>query len=279
MQPDYPKSIADAQIGLESPLSFAVSERDRDVLNTVERAVANGDVMLAYQPVVPAGRQDRPAFYEGLIRILDKNGRIIPAQEFIGTVETRELGRKIDCLALEKGLETLAAHPRLRLSINMSARSIGYPRWMGVLDHHLAADPTLGERLILEITESSAILMPDLVQDFMSDLQARGISFAIDDFGAGYTSLRYLKDLYFDILKIDGQFIRGIAHNPDNQALVKALLSIGRHFDMVTVAEFVESNEDAKYLTKIGVDCLQGYYFGAPTIRARWDPCEDQKTA
>jgi len=279
MQPDYPRNIADARTGTESPLSFAVTERDRDVLNTVERAVASGNVMLAYQPVVPAGRQDRPAFYEGLIRILDKNGRIIPAQEFIGTVETRELGRKIDCLALEKGLETLAAHPRLRLSINMSARSIGYAKWMAVMNAHLAVDPTLGERLILEITESSAILMPDVVQSFMGDLQARGISFAIDDFGAGYTSLRYLKDLYFDILKIDGQFIRGIAHNPDNQALVKALLSIGRHFDMVTVAEFVESSEDAAYLTKIGVDCLQGYYFGAPTIRARWEPCQEEKRA
>jgi len=279
MSSDYPRSIADVTTGLDSPLSFAVTERDRDVLNTVERAVASGNVMLAYQPVVPAGRQDRPAFYEGLIRILDKNGRIIPAQEFIGTVETRELGRMIDCLALQKGLETLAAHPRLRLSINMSARTIGYPRWIAVIDEHLRADPTLGERLILEITESSAISMPDVVQEFMSDLQTRGVSFAIDDFGAGYTSLRYLKDLYFDILKIDGQFIRGIAHNPDNQALVKALLSIGRHFDMVTVAEFVESSEDATYLTKIGVDCLQGYYFGAPTIRARWESCEEEKRA
>ena len=284
MPPDYPRVIASTESRSESsppgsPLSVAVSDRDRDILTTVERAVAGGDVMLAYQPVVPAGRQDRPAFYEGLIRVLDRNGRIIPAQEFISLVETLEIGREIDCLALERGLDTLLAHPRLRLSINMSARSIGYARWMQVLHRGLARDPAVGERLILEITEGSAIEMPDVVQAFMSELQAVGISFAIDDFGAGFTSLRHLKELYFDILKIDGQFIRGIARNPDNQAVVKALLSIGRHFDMVTIAEFVESNEDAVYLTKIGVDCLQGYYFGAPTIRARWDPCEEEKRA
>ncbi len=279
MPSDYPPGNATAGSVPQNPLSHAATQRDRDVLDTVQTAVENGDVMLAFQPVVPSGRQDQPAFYEGLIRILDKNGRIIPAQEFIGAVENRELGRRIDCLALKKGLETLAAHPHLRLSINMSALSIGHEKWMAVLNDNLALDPTVGERLILEITESSAILRPDVVQAFMSDLQARGISFAIDDFGAGYTSLRNLKDLYFDILKIDGQFIRGISHNPDNQALVKALLSIGRHFDMVTVAEFVESQEDAAYLTKIGVDCLQGYFFGAPTVRARWEPCEEARRA
>jgi EAL domain-containing protein (putative c-di-GMP-specific phosphodiesterase class I) len=85
--------------------------------------------------------------------------------------------------------------------------------------------------------------------------------------------------MYFDILKIDGQFIRGIAGNPDNQAVVKALLSIGRHFDMVTIAESVESAEDAAYLTKIGIDCLQGYFFGAPTVRARWGNAAERKSA
>lgn len=259
------------------PLTIAVNIRDRSILRTVERAVAERNVMLAFQPVVPATRQERPVFYEGLIRILDDNGRIIPARDFINAVETLELGRQIDCLSLEAGLRLLSERPRLRLSINMSARSIGYPNWTRVLDEALDADPSLGERLILEITESSAILMPDMVQVFMNRLQNRGISFAIDDFGSGYTSMRYLKDLYFDILKIDGQFIRGIARSPDNQAVVKALVSIGRHFDMVTIAEFVETGEDAKYLRQIGVDCLQGYYFGAPTIRPRWEPCNNAR--
>ncbi|WP_102109072.1 EAL domain-containing protein [Oceaniglobus roseus] len=279
MPQDYPNVVDDPTEQPDSPFTGAINERDRDTIAMVEAAVGAGDVLLAFQPVVPSGRQDRPAFYEGLIRVLDRSGRIIPARDFMPTVETMELGRRLDCLALEKGLRCLSEHPRLRLAINMSARSIGYRRWSATLDDMLRRDPTVGERLILEITESSAILMPDVVQGFMDDLQRQGVSFAIDDFGAGYTSLRYLKDLYFDILKIDGQFIRGIARNPDNQAVVKALLSIGRHFDMVTIAESVETAEDTALLTALGVDCMQGYFFGAPSVRTRWAAAERQKTA
>ncbi len=152
----------------------------------------------------------------------------------------------------------------------MSARSIGYPRWSTVLEQGLALDPTVAERLILEITESSAMLMPDIVQVFMRNLQARGVSFALDDFGAGYTSFRYLRDFYFDILKIDGQFIRGIHKDANNQVLTQAMIYIAREFEMFSVAEFVECAEDAAYLTQIGIDCLQGYYFGVPTIRPHW---------
>ncbi len=257
----------------ESPLTFAVKAHDQDIVRLVERAVDDQNVMLAFQPIVPARAPTRPAFYEGLIRVLDDNGRIIPAKDFIPHVENTDLGRRIDCLALDLGLRALVERPDLRLSINLSARSVGFAGWSAILDDGLARDDTVAERLILEITESSAILMPDVVQSFMTRQQARGISFALDDFGSGYTSFRYLKDLYFDILKIDGQFVNGIADSPDDQALVKALVALGKHFDMLTVAEFVETADDAEYLAEIGVDCLQGYYFGAPTIRPRWEAC------
>jgi EAL domain-containing protein (putative c-di-GMP-specific phosphodiesterase class I) len=121
--------------------------------------------------------------------------------------------------------------------------------------------------------------MPDLVSVFMTELQALGISFALDDFGAGYTAFRYFKDFYFDMVKIDGAFIRGIASTPDNQVLTKALVSIARHFDMYTVAEFVETQEDADYLVSIGIDCLQGHYFGAATIDPIWNERTAQKIA
>ncbi|MEZ5685514.1 MAG: EAL domain-containing protein [Paracoccaceae bacterium] len=185
-------------------------------------------------------------------------------------IETTELGRKIDCLALELGLRALSEQPTLRLAINMSARSVGYPSWLKALNRGLAIDETIADRLILEITESSAMQMPELVTVFMEDLRQRGVSFALDDFGAGYTSFRYLREFYFDILKIDGEFIRGIAQNPDNQVLTEALVGVARHFDMFTVAESVESAEDAAYLGRLGVDCMQGYYFGAPTLRPPW---------
>jgi len=252
------------------PLSAAITQRDRDILRMVEDALTRRQVVLAFQPVVLSGNPERVAFHEALIRILDDTGRVIPARDFIGTVETRELGRRIDCAALDLGLAELARHPDLRLSINMSARSIGYAPWMRTLHDGLSRNPTLGERLILEITESSAMLMPDLVTAFMADLHGRNVGFALDDFGAGYTSFRYLREFYFDVLKIDGQFIKGIAHDPDNQALTRALVSVGQHFDMLTVAELVETEEDAAWLAANGLDCQQGYYFGAPTVRPAW---------
>ncbi len=256
--------------GLVSPLDHAVALRDLETMTMVRRAVERRDVVLAFQPIVQSPRLDRPAFYEGLIRLLDETGRIIPARDFIETIETTELGRKIDCLSLEMGLIALAEDPGIRLAINMSARSIGYPNWMKTLNRGLAIDDTAAERLILEITESSAMVMPDLVSVFMQDLQQRGVSFALDDFGAGFTSFRYLREFFFDIIKIDGQFIRGIADNADNQVLTQALMSIARHFDMFTIAESVESARDATFLQSIGIDCMQGYYFGAPTILPPW---------
>ena len=122
----------------------------------------------------------------------------------------------------------------------------------------------------LEITESSAMLVPELVIAFMDDLQKQGVAFALDDFGSGYTAIRYFKDFFFDILKIDAQFIRNIHLDPDNAALTAALISIGKHFDMFTVAEAVESIEEAEHLRTLGVDCLQGYLFGAGTMRPKW---------
>ena len=243
---------------------------DRATLQMVEEAIRHKQTLLAYQPIVLAHDPERIAFHEGLIRVLDETGRVIPARDFMPAVETTELGREIDVLSLRMGLNTLKMHPTLRLSINMSARSIGYTGWNRTLHQFLAEDPALGERLILEITESSTIMMPEVVVDFMEDLQQKGVCFALDDFGAGYTAIRYFKDFYFDVLKIDGQFIRGIAHNPDNRALTAALISIAAHFDMMTVAEYVENAEDVAVLAQMGVDCLQGYYFAAPTTRPGW---------
>jgi len=270
MQLPQNKVRIDAGPGTASPLGVAISENDRQTIAMVEAAIRAKRLRLAYQPVVLSRDPGRVAFYEGLIRVMEPNGRPIPAADFITAVEAHELGREIDCAALESGLATLAHHPELRIAINMSARSIGYPRWMRVLKQGLALGPTVGERLILEITESSAMLVPELVITFMADLQEMGVAFALDDFGAGYTAIRYFKEFMFDILKIDGQFIRGIHRDPDNQVLTRALLSIGKHFEMFTVAESVETPEDAECLRAMGVDCQQGYLFGAPTVKPDW---------
>ncbi len=278
MAAPHSKPLIDAAAGMASPLGVAISQADHETMAMVKEAVRTKRLRLAYQPVVLTRDPGRVAFYEGLIRVQEPNGRVIPAGDFIGAVEGNELGREIDCAALEFGLATLAKQPHLRISINMSARSIGYPRWNWTLKKGLALGPAVGERLILEITESSAMLVPELVLAFMDEVQRKGVAFALDDFGAGFTAIRYFKDFLFDIVKIDGQFIRNIDRDPDNQALTKALLSIAHHFEMFTVAEGVETPEEAKCLQALGVDCQQGFLYGAPTVKPAWARSEMAKT-
>lgn len=273
------KKLADLPEGSDSPLNAAVVTRDRSVLKLVTEAVQHKQCKLAFQPVMQARAPRSVAFYEGFIRVLDDTGRVIPAREFMPQVENSAVGRELDCVALELGLRTLARNPGIRLSINMSARSIGFARWSRLLDRFLKRDPGLGERLILEISESSAMQVPELVMDFMDRLRERGIAFALDDYGASNFSFRHFREFLFDAAKIDGQFIRGIGDNPDNQALVRALVAVAREFEMLVTAESVETAQDAGFLVDCGVDCLQGYLFGAPSITPPWTSENASKTA
>ncbi len=245
----------------------------------VEAALAAGRVRLAFQPVVVAGPARSPAFYEGLIRLLDHAGRPIPASAFIGAVEATELGRRLDVLALRHGFAALRERPQLRLSVNLSPLTIGHPDWMAELERGIARDPTAAERLILELTERIAITMPDRVGAFIARLHGCGVAVAVDDFGAGCTAMRHLREFRFDILKIDGAICGDVARNPDNRALVMAIVSIARHFEMMTVAERIERTEDADALTGIGVDCLQGYLFAAPDLSPDWQDCDLRRSA
>lgn len=273
------KKANDLLEGSDNPLNAAVTSRDRSALNMATEAVKHKQCKLAFQPVMQARAPFDVAFYEGFIRVMDETGRVIPAREFMPQVENTPIGRDLDCIALEMGLRTLRRNPGIRLSINMSARSIGYARWSRVLDRFLKKDRTLGERLILEISESSAMQVPELVMDFMDRQQARGIAFALDDFGASNFSFRHFREFLFDAAKIDGQFVRGIRDNPDNQALVRALIAVAREFEILVTAESVETKQDAEFLVANGVDCLQGYLFGAPSVTPPWGTEKDAKTA
>lgn len=256
---------------LSTPVKYAVHQRGRDILAMVRAALKHGEVRLAYQPIVEAQRPDRIAFYEGLFRVLDADGRIIPARDFMPYAEDSDIGRDIDCRALEIGLQALSQTEGLRLSINMSARSIGYGKWSQVLERGLADDPTVGARLILEITETSAMTVPELVIAFMQRWRRHGIAFALDDFGAGATSFRYLRDFRFDIVKIDRQFCHRVHCNRDDQVLVRAMALIAQQFDMMTVAEGVEDSADAAWLRRAGLHCMQGYHFALPQLQPSWE--------
>jgi EAL domain-containing protein (putative c-di-GMP-specific phosphodiesterase class I) len=270
---------SDIPEGGENPLNAAVVARDRSTVEMVAEAVKHDQTLLAFQPIVQASNPGMIAFFEGYIRVMDATGRVIPARDFMHVIEERELGRKLDALALEQGLKMLSRNPNIRLSINMSARSIGYSQWMRVLETYLKRDEFLGERLVLEIAEASAMAAPELVIDFMDQMQQHGIAFALDNFGAGTTAIGHFREFFFDAVKIDGQFVRDVHANHDNQAVVRSLIAIAKQFDMFVVAESVEREEDAAFLIEAGVDCLQGFLYGAPTINPPWESRDNQKRA
>jgi EAL domain-containing protein (putative c-di-GMP-specific phosphodiesterase class I) len=268
-----PSLAAQVEPGLESPLSAAIAARDAEALAMVRRAIDTRSVLLAFQPVLPMKdgvAAQHPAFHEALLRILDPSGRIIPARDFVAAAEMDETGRLLDCIALQAGIAALRRTPDLCLSVNMSARSIGYPRWTETLRRGLNSDPTLGARLVLEITESSALLMPEIVRSFMQGVQRRGVTFALDDFGGGYTSFRVLRDFCFDMVKLDGQFIRDIDTASDTQVMTGALIALARNLDMYSIAPKIETAGEAAVLASLGVDFVQGFHFGPPVTTPDW---------
>ncbi|PRY93635.1 EAL domain-containing protein (putative c-di-GMP-specific phosphodiesterase class I) [Hasllibacter halocynthiae] len=250
-----------------SPLAVADAARSHGILDLVAQAVAARHVALAFQPVRRADeRTGPPAFHEALVRVIDPAGRVVPARDFIDRIERTETGRRVDVLALEMGLAALRSDPGLALSVNLSARSIGYRPWTAALEAGTAADPASAERLILEIEERSALAMREVIAPFAAHWQQAGVCFALDGFGAGATDLRGVRDLGFDLVKIDGRASRGVAADPEARVLARALQGVAARFGMLSVAQGVEAEEDAEVLAAMGVDCVQGFLAGPPVL-------------
>lgn len=248
------------------PLAVEVSAADRETLAMVRAALSLRRMRLAFQPAVYAADPSIIGFYEGYIRLLDPQDRVIPARDFMDVAETQQLGREIDVAALQLGLTTLQKNPGIRVAVNMSARSVGYGKWVQVLRQALKTHPGLGRGLILEIGEASAMQMPDVLIPFMKELREEQIAFTLDDFGAGATSLPLLSEFSFDIAKLDGRFVRDIDRSAENRPVLLAAIAMAREFGMFLVAEAVETAGEANWLRDNGVGCLQGYLFGAPEV-------------
>jgi EAL domain-containing protein (putative c-di-GMP-specific phosphodiesterase class I) len=256
----------DRDPALASPLDAAISAQDRETLAMVDQALTDRRMRLAFQPVVYAADPSVIGFFEGFIRLLNLRDQVIPARDFMAAVEQRQLGREIDCAALQMGLMAMQRNPQIRVSVNMSARSVGYRPWVDVLRKALKDTPRIGQSLILEINEASALQVPDVLKPFMAEMRQHGIVFALDDFGAEMTSLRLLRELKFEIAKLDGSLVKHVDRMPDGQAVARAAIAAAQALEMYLVAEAVETEGEANWLRDAGVGCLQGYLFGPPTV-------------
>jgi EAL domain-containing protein (putative c-di-GMP-specific phosphodiesterase class I) len=256
----------DRDPALASPLDAAITAQDRETLSMVEAALKDRRMRLAFQPVVYAADASVIGFFEGFIRLLNLRDQVIPARDFMPAVEQRQLGREIDCAALQLGIMAMQRNPHVRVSINMSARSIGYRPWIEMLRRALVDSPRLGANLILEINEASALQVPDVLKPFMTEMRKLGIVFALDDFGAGLTSVRLLQEMGFEIAKIDGSLVKNVDRLPQSQSATRAAIAMAQELGMYVVAEAVETEGEAQWLREAGVGCLQGYLFGPPTV-------------
>jgi len=221
---------------------------------------------LFFQPVVDIATR-RPSFHEALLRLERPNGSFAAATDFIELCEQLGLIRLIDNYTLARALEVLERVPDARLSLNVSAETVGDGEWMSRLARAVARRPDLAGRLIVEITETAVIRNIDEAANFVATLHDVGCLVAIDDFGAGFSSFRHLRSFDIDIVKIAGEFVSHLPQNPDDRAFVKALTELALHFEIKVVAEWVQDEATATLLAEYGVDMIQGTLAGMAAPR------------
>jgi diguanylate cyclase (GGDEF)-like protein len=245
-----------------------------DIGEEVKEALKENRLVLAYQPVVEAVSR-RVAYYECLLRMVRPDGEMVVAADFIPVVEQLGLMRNIDRHVLDLAIEDLERYPDISLAINISGLTAADRAWLRDVTFRLRGRPTLARRLMVEITETAALNDVDESARFVATIRELECKVALDDFGAGYTTFRHLKDLTADLVKIDGSFVTGIAENKENIIFVRNLLALARALDLATVAECVENEVDADFLTREGIDYLQGRYFGMPNLSLDWSGKEE----
>lgn len=269
------------QMQRDSYVVFSPSrERERlrqynmDVTDELVSALNERRICLAFQPVVSSTTGD-VVMHECLIRLMQHDGTIVAAGDFVPIAEKLGLIGLLDFRAMELAMDALRANPEVNLSLNVSGRTASDHMWLDTLVAQLNADRSLAERLMVEITETMALHEIEGSDDFVSTLRDLGCQVAIDDFGAGYTSFRNLQAIAVDLVKIDGSFVKDLLSNRDNQFFVRTLVDLAHNFNLPIVAEWVGNEDEVAMLRDFGVEYLQGFFLGEPVLQLPAGRCED----
>lgn len=254
---------------LRQDISGVEQREEMGIANILGQAVKENRIKLAYQPVIDS-KTGEVAHYEALLRLFSEEGKISSAGTLIPVAERMGMMPMIDKMVLEKVIAELRNDNKVQLALNVSNLTTQDPGWLALLKDSIDQTPEIGPRLIVELTETAVHRDLKHMAYFCAEVQSTGALIALDDFGSGYTSFRQLKMLSLDMVKIDGSFIKDLTDNADSRFFVKTLLDFTRGFGLKSVAEFVENGEIAKMLMELGVDQLQGYYFGKPLNHRPW---------
>jgi diguanylate cyclase (GGDEF)-like protein len=223
---------------------------------------------LEMQPVMSLKQPLQTINFEILLRVRDSTGALIPTGKIVSAAEESGTITIIDKWVFSATLEWLAKHEnRLGktrfVSINLSGVSLNDDAFIEALFVILARFEHLTDRLCVEITEGVALQDLDRTRLIMRRLQAMGVRIALDDFGAGYTSFSYLKELPADAIKIDGALIKDMMANETNVAIVRTIVELARNLGMMSIAEWAEDLATLKALREMGVDYVQGFVISA----------------
>ena len=236
----------------------------------MRRAIENGQLRLAYQPICDFAT-GRIVAFESLARWTDEAGAERSPCEFIPVAEESGLIVPLGRWAISEATRTLAAWDAQAggtcgagMAVNLSPIQLGRDRIADVVADALSASGLAGTRLKLELTESALIADPDGIAATLHALKALGPALAMDDFGTGYSNLANLRKLPIDILKIDRSFVTGMLGDRDKIAIVRAILSMAQALSLNTVAEGVETPELAQTLAALGCDSGQGFLYAQP---------------
>jgi diguanylate cyclase (GGDEF)-like protein/PAS domain S-box-containing protein len=239
------------------------SRMERDL----RQAVPRGELRLRYERIVRLdGRQDGGV--EALLRWQHPQFGLLRPDHFIGVAEDSGMIVPIGEWVLQAAARH-ASDSGERVAVNISPRQFKSDALVHLVQRALAENGLTGERLCLEITEQCLLLDTEHTLDVLAQLRALGVRIAIDDFGTGYSSMRYIKRFSPHILKIDRSFIREVADDPDDAAIVKAVIALAHSLRIEVVAEGVETERQREFVEQAGCEYAQGWLFSPPD--ATWD--------
>ena len=234
----------------------------------LQKAVAQDRFLLVAQPVLDLQR-NRVGQYELLLRLADEGGEVVLPGAFLEIAEQAGLIHDIDRWVVRQAIHLLAQHRQggheLTLEVNLSAKAFADSQLLPLIERELVTAAIRPGSLVLEVTETAAIINIHQAQAFVRTLKGLGCRFALDDFGVGFSSFSHLKHLPVDFVKLDGSFIRNLANDPLDQHLVRAMVEVARGLGQETIAEYVEDAETLRLLREYGVGYAQGHFIGRPS--------------
>jgi len=235
-------------------------------------------IVVFAQPIVPLrrpGREHASMAYEALLRERDEHGAILPPARLIAAAERHGAMRRIDWYMLESTLRHLDEHREHAASVdfvtvNLSGLSLNDERFLADAHALLRGCAEAAPRICLEITESIAMFDVRGTRRFVEKMRSLGVRIALDDFGAGYSSFAYLRELPASLVKIDGQFMPGIDAQPRNQVIVSGIRRLTEELGMACVAEWVEDVAALEFLLRVDMDYAQGFVLARPQPLEHW---------